>query len=105
MNFVRKPKTRVGKFLREFLIIILSAFVFDTNIAMYAVITSVVTAWVISAILTGYNGRVVKFEVVPSSEEKGEEIIQYVLDDLDRDVTSHIARGEYFSSIKDVDNT
>ena len=83
------------KLVIDVTIIIISAFVFDTNVAMYAVITSVVTARVISAVLTGYNGRTVKFEIVPSSEEKGEEIVRYVLDDVDRDVTSHISRGEY----------
>lgn len=83
------------KLVIDVTIIIISAFVFDTNIAMYAVITSVVTARVISAILTGYNGRTVKFEIVPSSAEKGEEIVRYVIDVMDRDVTSHISRGEY----------
>ena len=91
-NFLRVADI---KLVIDVTIIIISAFVFDTNVAMYAVITSVVTARVISAILTGYNGRTVKFEIVPSSEEKGEEIIRYVIDVMDRDVTSHIARGEY----------
>ena len=91
-NFLRVADI---KLVIDVTIIIISAFVFDTNIAMYAVITSVVTAKVISTILTGYNGRTVKFEIVPSSEEKGEEIIRYVIDVMDRDVTSHISRGEY----------
>jgi uncharacterized membrane-anchored protein YitT (DUF2179 family) len=91
-NFLRVADI---KLVLDVTIILISAFVFDTNIAMYAVITSVVTARVISAILTGYNGRTVKFEIVPSSEEKGEKIIRYVIDIMNRDVTSYISRGEY----------
>ena len=83
------------KFTIDVVIIIISAFVFDTNIAMYAVITSFVTARVISAVLTGHNGRTVRFEIIPSSSEKAEEITRFVIDDMDRGVTSHISRGEY----------
>lgn len=90
------------KFVIDVTIIIISAFVFDTNIAMYAVITSVVTARVISAVLTGYKGRTVELDVIPSTPEKGELITGYVLDQMDRDVTSHISRGEYTGNEKRV---
>lgn len=76
-------------------IIVISAFVFDTNIAMYAIVTAVVAARVISAITVGYSGRYVQFDIIPSSKEKEDEITEYVLKDVDRAVTSHISRGEY----------
>ena len=76
-------------------IIAISALVFDTNTAMYAIVNAVVAAKVISAITVGYGGKFVQFDIIPSSGERGEEITGYVLKDLDRAVTSHISRGEY----------
>ena len=102
-TLARVLKYKVFNFLRvadiklviDVTIIIISAFVFDTNVAMYAVITSIVTAHVISMILTGHNGRIVKFEIIPSSKEKSEQIVRFVIDEMNRDVTSYISRGEY----------
>ena len=76
-------------------IIIISAFVFDTNVAMYAIITAVVAARVISAITIGYSGKHVQFDIIASDHEKEEAITEYVLTVVNRAVTSHISRGEY----------
>ena len=76
-------------------IIIISAFVFDTNTAMYAIVNAVIAAKVISAITIGYSGRLIQFDIIASSDEKGEIITDYILHDIDRAVTSHISRGEY----------
>ena len=76
-------------------IIAISAFVFDTNIAMYAIITAVVAARVISLITVGYSGSFVQFDIIASSKEKSDQITEYVLNDVNRAVTSHVSRGEY----------
>ncbi len=76
-------------------IIAVSAFVFDTNIAIYAIVTAVVAARVISAITVGYSGRYVQFDIIPSSKEKEDEITDYVLHQVNRAVTTHVSRGEY----------
>ena len=76
-------------------IIAISAFVFDTNIAMYAIITAVVAARVISLITVGNSGRFVEFGIIASSKEKSDQITEYVLNDVNRAVTSHVSRGEY----------
>lgn len=76
-------------------IIAISAFVFDTNIAMYAIITAVVAAKVISLITVGYSGRFVQFDIIASSKEKAEQITEFILTDVNRAVTSHVSRGEY----------
>ncbi|MBE6041175.1 MAG: YitT family protein [Clostridiales bacterium] len=73
-------------------IILISAFVFNTNVAFYAVINAVVAAKVISMVMLGVNGRYVQFDVISS---KPEEITQYVLNEVNRAVTSHASRGEY----------
>ena len=79
----------------DVIIITISAFVFDTNIAMYAIVTAVVAAKVISAITVGYSGRFVQFDIIPSSREKEDAITEYVLKDVNRAVTTHVSRGEY----------
>ena len=76
-------------------IITISAFVFDTNIAVYAIVTAIVAARVISAITVGYGGRYVQFDIITSTKEKREEITEYILKDLNRAVTTHASRGEY----------
>lgn len=76
-------------------IIVISAFVFDTNVAMYAIITAVVAAWVISAITVGYSGKHIQFDIIASDPAKSEAIADYVMKEVHRAVTSHISRGEY----------
>ena len=73
-------------------IILISAFVFNTNVALYAVINAVVAAKVISIIMIGVAGRYVQFDIISS---KPDEITDYILNVVDRSVTSHPSRGEY----------
>lgn len=79
----------------DVVIIVISAFVFDTNIAMYAIITAVVAARVISLITVGYTGKFVQFDIITSSKEKADQITDFILNDVNRAVTSHVSRGEY----------
>jgi uncharacterized membrane-anchored protein YitT (DUF2179 family) len=65
---------------------------------MYAIVTAVVAARVISAITVGYGGRFVQFDIIPSSREREQDITDYVLNDVNRAVTSHVSRGEYTQS-------
>ena len=76
-------------------IIAVSAFVFDTNIAVYAILTAVVAAKVISAITIGFSGKNVQFDVIASSGEKAAAITDFILSETGHAVTSHISRGEY----------
>ena len=79
----------------DVVIIVISAFVFDTNIAMYAIITAIVAAKVISVIMLGFNGKYIQFDIIPTSHEKEEAITEFVLNEMNRAVTSHVSRGEY----------
>ena len=76
-------------------IILISAFVFNTNVAFYAVINAVVAAKVISMVMLGVSGRYVQFDIITSSKEKREQITEYILKDVQRAVTTHASRGEY----------
>ena len=79
----------------DVVIITISAFVFDTNVAMYAIITAVVVARVISAVMLGFSGKYIQFDIIPTSQEKEEIITGFILKDVNRAVTSHVSRGEY----------
>lgn len=76
-------------------IIVVSAFVFDTNIAIYAIITAVVAAYVISAITVGYSGKFLQFDIIASGKDKCDAVAEYIMKDIGRAVTSHVSRGEY----------
>jgi uncharacterized membrane-anchored protein YitT (DUF2179 family) len=79
----------------DIIIITISAFVFDTNVAMYAIVPAIIAARVISVITVGYSGKFVQFDIIASTKEKEEAITEFVLHDVDRAVTSHLSRGEY----------
>ena len=76
-------------------IILISAFVFNTNVALYAVLNAVVAARVISAITLGYSGKFIQFDIIASDREKEELIADYIMNEIGHAVTSHISRGEY----------
>lgn len=94
-KFLNHMRTGDIQMAMDVTIIIISAFVFDTNIAMYAIINAIVAAKVISTITLGYRGTFIQFDIIPSTSEKGEQITEYVLKDMNRAVTSHVSRGEY----------
>ena len=69
-----------------------SAFVFGRNIAMYALITQVIITRVSEMIIYGFTGKVVQLSII-TSEHEG--IKKYILEDLDRGVSSIRVTGEY----------
>ncbi len=73
-------------------IILISAFVFNRNVAIYAVITAIVAAKVISAVMIGIRGSYIQFDIV---SDKSEEITDIILNEMHLAVTSHISRGEF----------
>lgn len=76
-------------------IIIISAFIFNTNVALYAVVNAFIAARVITAVMLGYSGKFIQFDVIASSREKSDEIAEFIMKDVNRAVTSHISTGEY----------
>ena len=77
-------------------IILISAFVFDVNVAIYAIVNAFVAGRVISAVMLGYNGKFLQFDIIASDKEKSEAISEYIINDIRRAVTSHPSRGEYY---------
>lgn len=73
-------------------IIIASAVVFGRNIAMYALITQVIIAKMSETVMYGFASKVVQLKIITN---KHEGIISYILEDLERGVSSIDITGEY----------
>ncbi|MDO4486635.1 MAG: YitT family protein [Bacillota bacterium] len=88
------PSVSMSKVLMcvDAFIIICSAFVFGRNIAMYALITQVIITRMSEMIIYGFAGKVVQLTIITS---KYEGVRKYILEDLERGVSSVPVTGEY----------
>jgi len=74
------------------IIIVTSAFVYGRNIAMYALITQVIVTKMAETVMYGFASKVVQLKIIT---RKADGIIQYVLEELERGVSSIDITGEY----------
>lgn len=74
-------------------IIIISAFIFGRNIALYALITQAVISRTIDVVMFGFESKVVQIEII--TKEKAEQILSYIMDDMQRGATTEKVIGEY----------
>jgi uncharacterized membrane-anchored protein YitT (DUF2179 family) len=88
------PTFAVSKLLlgMDVIVIVASGFVFGRNIALYAIITSIILARVTDYVLYGFETRIVNVEII---SDKHEEITAYIMNDIERGVSSSVIRGEY----------
>jgi uncharacterized membrane-anchored protein YitT (DUF2179 family) len=88
------PHIGVSKLLlvMDVIVILASGFVFGRNIALYAIITSIILARVTDYVLYGFETRIVEVEII---SDKHGEISDYIMNDIERGVSSTIIRGEY----------
>ena len=88
------PQVSVSKLLlcMDVVVILASGFVFGRNIALYAIITSIILARVTDYVLYGFETRIVQLEVI---SDRHEEISDYIINDIERGVSSALIRGEY----------
>ncbi|QHI71223.1 YitT family protein [Aminipila terrae] len=73
-------------------VIVLSGFVFGRNIALYALITTVIISKTIDLILFGLATKIVQVEIIT---EKPGEIADYIMKDMDRGVSIEKIIGAY----------
>lgn len=73
-------------------VIIASAFVYDRNIALYALITQVIATKTSEIIMFGFEGKIVQLTIITMEKEL---ITEYIIEELHRGVTSTVVRGEY----------
>ena len=94
------PAVRVswGIFLVDGLVIIASAFVFDTLCAMYALICTLICNVVVDFVLEGPNSSHSFFII----SDKSEEIARRIMDELERGVTGLDGTGMYSQTHKQV---
>ncbi|KDR96468.1 Uncharacterized membrane-anchored protein YitT, contains DUF161 and DUF2179 domains [Peptoclostridium litorale DSM 5388] len=74
------------------IIVIASAFVFDRNIALYAILTQVVFMKVVDAVLFGITPKIMKVEIISNHYQ---EISEYILTQLKRGTSMTEITGGY----------
>ena len=73
-------------------IIILSAFVFDRNVALCALLSVFASSKTTEMILLGVSGEHVKVSIIT---DKSEEIIEYIMNEMHLGVSTYSSQGEY----------
>ena len=73
-------------------IVVLSAFVFGINIALYAVIITYVSMKVGEAVMFGFSDKIVELDIIPGDAE---DLTNYIMNELGRGVSSIEVTGEY----------
>lgn len=73
-------------------IIVLSAFVFDRSVALYALITVFVNSKTTEMVLLGLTGTHVQVSVLTKEPEK---FLSFVMNKMNRGATSYLSVGEY----------
>lgn len=88
------PQVSMSKVLLvlDAIIIISSAFVYGRNIALYALITQVILTKTSEIIMYGFANKMVQLNIITS---KPDEMSAFIMEVMDRGVTSFEIRGEY----------
>jgi len=73
-------------------VIIFAAFVYDTRIALYALLTQIVAMKAVEVVLYGFSSKMVKIEII---SEKEAEIEAYILNFLNRGISKYNIVGGY----------
>lgn len=88
------PQVDISKLLlaQDTVVIIGSALVYGRNVALYALVTMFITAKVIDFVMYGFETKIVEVNIITSIPD---EVARYVMEDLDRGVSSSTLVGEY----------
>lgn len=73
-------------------IIVISAFIFGRNIALYALVTQLIFSKTVDYVIYGFETKFVQLEIIT---DKPEAVISYIMSDISRGVTSMEVTGEY----------
>lgn len=94
----RNSNLEIGKlgFTFNIFIILLAAIIFNPSKALYTLISIYIQATVLDKVISGFNSK----KLLLILTEKEEEVIKYVIKDMNRGVTSLIAEGEYTHNLK-----
>lgn len=89
LNFVSLSQILLGI---DGLIIAISAIIYGKNIALYAIISQIITTKAIDAVIFGFSSKRVQIEII---SDRHEEITEYILNKIARGVTSYEVKGGY----------
>ncbi len=88
------PHVDISKILLllDSVIIILSAFIFGRNIALYALVTQFIGSKMVDFIMYGFETKIVQMQIITSQNEA---VAQYIMHEIHRGVSSYDIVGEY----------
>ena len=88
------PQYSLSKMLlaMDGMIIVVSAFIFGRNIALYALITQVIISRMVDVVMYGFETKIVRLEIITAESA---EVSRYVMEDIGRGVSSMQITGEY----------
>lgn len=92
------PNFKIGKlsFSLNCIIVLMGALIFGLTKALYTLISMFIQSIVVDKVINGFNSK----KLLLVLTEKEEEIIRYVIKDMNRGITSLIAEGEYTHKLK-----
>ena len=73
-------------------IIVISAFIFGRNIALYALVTQFIGSKMVDFIMYGFETKIVQMQIITS---RSEDIAKYIMSEIHRGVSSYDIVGEY----------
>lgn len=76
----------------DIIIIFLGAFVYDRNIALYAILTQVVFMKSVDTVLFGFGSKKVKIEII---SDENEIIAEHILNSIKRGISTYDIKGGY----------
>lgn len=79
------------------MVIICSGFVYGKNVALYALISSIIFSKTAEMIMYGFDPKVVQLEII---SDKNKLITDYILSEIGRGVTTATIKGEYTKEMK-----
>ena len=88
------PQADISKILLviDGMIIIASDFIYGKNIALYALVTQFIISKMVDYIIYGMETKIVQLNIITN---RGEELSEYVMYELNRGVSSRTVIGEY----------
>lgn len=88
------PEVDISKILLliDSIVIVIAAFIFGRNIALYALVTQFIVSKMVDYIIYGLETKIVQLNIIT---DKGKELCEYVMHNLNRGVSSRTVVGEY----------
>lgn len=88
------PHVDISKILLllDSVIIVLSAFIFGRNIALYALVTQFIGSKMVDFIMYGFETKIVQMQIITS---RNSDVAKYIMQDIGRGVSSYDIVGEY----------